>query len=153
MAPPCPPSSFLLLVSSFLFIKMLPVQDEIQLLQFIVCKDFEAGAQDCYTAEAVHSNLYVREFPYYFGKVFAVTCWRKDRKFHKEVLEYSTAEGKSYRSPHMDIEPITDSVLFRWHKHQFPSDFPMERPTVLTIKVILDWKTCFESYLMIEQAP
>ena len=128
-------------------------EGQIRLLQFLICDDFEPSTQDRYTAQAVHSNIYVSEFPYHFEKLYAVTCWRKDKKFHKEVLEYATAEGQSYRSPHMDIEPVTDSVLFRWHKHQFPTDFAVEKPTLLTVRVILDWQTLFESYIMIEEAP
>lgn len=128
-------------------------ESEIQLLQFLICKDFQPDLNDCYKAEMVHSNLYVPKFPYYFSKTFAVTCWRKDKKFHKEVIEYSTDYGASTKSPHMDIEPVTSSVFFRWHKHQFPSDFAIEKPTLLTVKVVLDWKVMFESYVMIEQLP
>ena len=53
----------------------------------------------------------------------------------------------------MDIEPVTDTVLFRWHKHQFPSNFSILRPTLLTVRVVLDWKVQFETYIMIENAP
>ena len=128
-----------------------PANGHIRLLQFMICKEFDPSVQDCYTAQFLHSNLYAPEFPYYFDRTFAVTCWRKDQKFHKEVLEYTTLEGKTTRSPHMDIEPVTDSVLFRWHKHQFPADFAIEKPTLVTIRVILDWATVFESYVMIEK--
>ncbi len=129
----------------------MDMEKEIQLLQFMICRDFTPDKNDCYSVEAVHSNLYVPKFPYYFSKTCAITCWRKDKRFHKEVIEYATDYGKLFRSPHMDVEPITDSVLFRWHKHQFPTDFAIEKPTLLTIRVILDWKVLFESYLMIEQ--
>lgn len=123
---------------------------EIQLLQLLVCREFNQDRQDHFTAHQVHSNVYVPKFPYSFGKTFVVTCWRKDKKFHKEVIEYSTDYGTSIRSPHMDIEPVTNSVLFRWHKHPFPSNFVIEKPTLLTIRVFLDWKMMFETYLMIE---
>lgn len=128
------------------------MSDQIQLLQFLICRDFQPHGRDSYTVEGVHSNIYTSAFPYYFDRVYAVTCWRKDTRFHKEVLEYSTSEGQTVRSPHMDIEPVTDSVLFRWHKHQFPADFSIEKPTILTVRVILDWKTLFESYVMIEKS-
>lgn len=128
------------------------MHSRIQLLQFFVCKDFQQGKQDYYTAALVHSNLTVPHFPYYFDQIYAVTCWRKDERFHKEVIEYSTDYGTSTRTPHMDIEPITDSVLFRWHKHPFPKDFAIEKPTLFTLRVILDWKVLFESYLLIEKA-
>lgn len=132
----------------------MPEQEQsIQLLQFLICKEFVQAPNDCYQADLVHSNIYVPKFPYYFPKTFAVTCWRKDKKFHKEVIEYSTDYGTSTKSPHMDIEPITNSVYFRWHKHQFPSDFAIEKPALLTVKVVLDWKVMFESYIMIEQHP
>ncbi len=127
--------------------------DDIQLLQFFICREFETQAQDRYSAAGIHSNIYASEFPYFFDHVYAVTCWRKDARFHKEVIEYTSAEGTTVRSPHMDIEPVTDSVIFRWHKHQFPTDFSIEKPTVVTIRVILDWKVLFESYVMIEKAP
>ncbi len=127
------------------------MEPKIQLLQFIICKEFSQGANDCYKAEMVHSNLYVPKFPFYFDKTFAVTCWRKDKRFHKEVIEYATDYGASTKSAHMDIEPVTSSVYFRWHKHQFPTDFAIEKPTLLTVRVILDWKTLFESYIMIEK--
>ncbi len=131
----------------------MDMEKPIQLLQFMICRDFAQGKEDAYNVEGVHSNLYVPSFPHTFHKTFVVTCWRKDKKFHKEVIEYVTDYGKVYRSAHMDIEPITNSVLFRWHKHQFPSDLKIEQPAILTIRVILDWQTMFESYLMVEQAP
>ena len=127
--------------------------DQIQLLQFLICKEFREQKQDCYTAELVHSNLYAPRFPFSPGRLYVVTCWRKDQRFHKEVIEYATVYGASAKSPPMDIEPVTDTVLFRWHKHVVPSDFVIERPTLLTIRVILDWKVHFESYLLIEKTP
>jgi hypothetical protein len=129
------------------------MNSDIRLLQFLICKEFTQDKDDCYKAELVHSNIYVPKFPYYFPKTFAVTCWRKDKRFHKEVIEYTTDYGKTLKSPHMDIEPVTNSVLFRWHKHQFPADFAIEQPTLLTVRVVLDWKPVFESYIMIEQLP
>ena len=127
--------------------------NEIQLLQFLICREFRQEKQDCFTAEMVQSNLYVPKFPYYFTKLYAVTCWRKDKRFHKEVIEYTTDYGASVRSPHMDIEPVTDSVLFRWHTHPFPTDFVIEKPTLLHVRVILDWKVLCHSYLLIEKVP
>lgn len=127
--------------------------DQIRLLQFFICKSFEFEKNDCYRADMVHSNFYATSFPHRFDKLYAVTCWRKDQKFHKEVIEYSTDYGAVTRSPHMDIEPVTNSVLFRWHKHQFPQDFAIEKPCILTVKVILDWEVKWESYLLVEQAP
>lgn len=124
---------------------------EIKLLQFIICKKFHEKEQDIFSADMVKSNLYVPSFPYYFDEMHAVTCWRKDRRFHKEVIEYTTDYGETVKSPHMDIEPAKDSVLFRWHAHQFPQDLEISQPTLLTIRVILDWEVRFESYLMIEQ--
>jgi len=128
-----------------------PKKLEIQLLQFLICEKFQQEKQDGYLAQRVKSNLYVPHFPYYFTDLYAVTCWRKDERFHKEVIEYTTDDGTSVRSPHMDIEPMRDSVLFRWHTHHFPTDFSIKKPTTLRIKVILDWKVCFESYLLIEK--
>ena len=127
--------------------------DTIRLLQFMVCKDFEPGEQDCYTASLVRSNLHVLSFPYHFEKLYAVTCWRKDKMFHKEVIEYSTEDGQILKTPPMDIEPVTSSVLFRWHKHAFPPDLEIKEDGLLHIRVILDWKINFESYLMIEKRP
>jgi hypothetical protein len=127
------------------------MKDQIQLLQFLICRDFRTEGQDAYAGQAILGNLYEAKFPFFFDRLFAVTCWRKDKKFHKEVLEYETDYGAKVRSPHMDIEPVTDSVLFRWHKHQFPSDFAVEKPTHLTVRVILDWEVKWESYILIEQ--
>jgi len=125
---------------------------EVQLLQFFICKEFRQEKQDHFTAELVHSNLTAPKFPFRLGKTYAVTCWRKDRRFHKEVIEYVTDYGATRRSPHMDIEPVTDSVLFRWHKHAFPTDLAIEKPCLLTVRVILDRKAVFESYLLIEKS-
>lgn len=127
--------------------------EEIQLLQFFICKEFRQEKQDHFTAELIHANLFVPKFPFHFRKTYAVTCWRKDRRFHKEVIEYAVPQGASVRSPHMDIEPVTDSVLFRWHKHVFPTDLRIERPGLLTVRVLLDRRTLFESYLLIEKNP
>ena len=127
--------------------------DKIRLLQFMVCKDFEIGEQDSYTANLVRSNLHVPSFPYYFEDLYAVTCWRKDKMFHKEVIEYTTGDGRILKTPPMDIEPITSSVLFRWHKHAFPKDLEIREDGLIHIRVILDWKVNFESYLMIEKRP
>ena len=126
---------------------------QIQLLQFLVCKEFRQESQDLFTADKILTNIYTSKFPFYFGPLYVVTCWRKDSRFHKEVIEYATDYGTSVRSPHMDIEPAKDSVIFRWHTHRFPSDFSIGRPTVLTIRVILDWKTLLETYLLIEKTP
>jgi hypothetical protein len=127
------------------------VEREIQLLQFLICKDFREDARDLYTAEQIRSNLRVPKFPYRPRGLCIVTCWKKDRKFHKEIIEYETDYGAAVRTPHMDIEPITNGVLFRWHKHPFPARFVIERPTVLTLRVILDRKPVFESYLLLEE--
>ena len=124
---------------------------KIRLLQFMVCKDFEVGEQDSYTASHVRSNLYVPSFPYRFNGLYAVTCWRKDKMFHKEVIEYATEDGKTIKTPPMDIEPVTSSVLFRWHKHAFPADLEIRQSGLLHLRVILDWKVHFESYLMVEK--
>lgn len=129
------------------------MEREIQLLQFFICREFREAKQDHYTAELVHSNIYAPRFPLYLDQLYVITCWRKDKRFHKEVIEYLTEDGATAKSPHMDIEPVTDSVLFRWHKHRVPPDFAIKRPTLLTVKVHLDWKVHFESYLLIEKAP
>ncbi len=128
-------------------------KDTIQLLQFMICKEFATGEQDCYTAQAVRSNMHVPSYPYYFNQLYAVTCWRKDKMFHKEVLEYELEDGRVVKTPPMDIEPVTSSVLFRWHKHAFPADLEIKEDCLLTIRIILDWKVCWESYLMIEKRP
>jgi len=124
---------------------------EIRLLQFFVCQSFRQKKQDFFEAEGLQTNLYVPKFPFYFRELYAVTCWLKDRRFHKEVIEYATDYGTSVKSPPMDIEPAKDRVIFRWHTHRFPSDWAIEKPTTLTIRVNLDWKTCFESYVLIEK--
>jgi len=124
---------------------------EIKLLQFFFCKEFRQQKQDFFLAEGVQTNFYVPRFPFYFRKFYAVTCWRKDHRFHKEVIEYNTDYGASVRSPHMDIEPVKGSVIFRWHTHLFPSDFAIEKPTALTAHVFLDGKVVFESYLLVEK--
>ena len=129
------------------------MRDEIQLLQLFICQEFQQEQRDYFTAERIHSNVYVAQFPHYFPKLYVVTCWRKDQRFHKEVIEYATDYGTSTRSPHMDVEPVTDSVFFRWHKHPFPSNFPIVKPAVLTLRVILDAQLVFESYLLIEKSP
>ncbi len=128
------------------------MQEKIALLQFMICKNFKASEKDFYTAEGIHSNLYFPQFPVQLNSYFVVTCWRKDQRFHKEVIEYETSEGRVLKTPPMDIEPITNSVLFRWHKHAFPMDLEILSPCLLTIRVILDWETKFESSVMIEAA-
>lgn len=125
--------------------------DTIQLLQFMICKDFDPGERDAYVASHVRSNLHVAAFPYHFDRLYAVTCWRKDKRFHKEVLEYELEDGRIVKTPPMDIEPVTSSVLFRWHKHAFPTDLEVRKDSLLHIRVVLDWKLCWESYLMIEK--
>ena len=122
-----------------------------RLLQFFICQEFRQERQDFFAARGLHANLYVPKFPHYFRQLYAVTCWLKDRRFHKEVLEYATDYGTSVRSPHMDIEPIEGSVLYRWHTHRFPTDFSIEKPTVLTVRVLLDGIPNFESHLLIEK--
>jgi len=126
------------------------MKDKIQLLQFLICKEFREQKQDAFIGETIQSNIYVSKFPHRFTALHVVTCWRKDSKFHKEVIEYITEDGETARSPHMDIEPAEGSVLFRWHAHQFPPNFLIKKPTILTIRVILDGKAHFESYIMIE---
>ena len=128
------------------------MSEEIRLLQFLICKEFTQEEQDTYQAQSIHSNLHVVKFPYRFGKAYVVTCWRKDKRFHKEVIEYETDYGASWRSPHMDIEPVANTVLFRWHKHPFPPQLTIEKPTTLIVRVILDRKSVFETYVLIEQA-
>lgn len=127
------------------------MEDKIQLLQFLVCRDFKEEKRDYFTAQSVHSNIYVTRFPATLKNFYIVTCWRKDRKFHKEVIELETSYGDVNRTSHTDIEPITDSVLFRWHKHPFPEDFKIKEPTILTIRVFLDNQPQFESQLLIEK--
>ena len=134
-------------------IRKVLMNSEIQLLQFLICEEFKQEKQDGYTAQLIQSNFYTSSFPFYFENLYVVTCWRKDQRFHKEVIEYATDYGTSVRTPHMDIEPMKDSVIFRWHTHRVPTDFVIQQPTILTIRVILDWKVRFESHLLIEQRP
>ncbi|MBU3758640.1 MAG: hypothetical protein FGM27_01775 [Candidatus Omnitrophica bacterium] len=126
-------------------------KDSIKLLQFFICRDFVSTQDDSYRADSVLGNLYVPAFPASLEALSAVTCWRKDKKFHKEVIEYETDEGEKARSPHMDIEPVTNSVLFRWHKHRFPQGLKVRKPTHLTVRVILDAHAVWESYILIEK--
>jgi len=129
----------------------MPVMNpQIQLLQFFVCQEFRQKKQDFFEAEGLQTNLYVPKFPFHFRELYAVTCWLKDRRFHKEVIEYTTEDGRTARSPHMDIEPLEGSVLYRWHTHRFPTDFPVGRPGRISLHVILDRKPVFESHLLIE---
>jgi hypothetical protein len=123
---------------------------KIKLLQFLICEKFSQQKNDGYLAELVRSNLTLPQFPAFLNDLYVVTCWRKDERFHKEVIEYATDYGTSVRSPHMDIEPVRDSVLYRWHTHHFPVDFSIEKPTLLKIRVILDGEAQFESHLLIE---
>ncbi|OGW84628.1 MAG: hypothetical protein A3C35_01420 [Omnitrophica bacterium RIFCSPHIGHO2_02_FULL_46_11] len=127
------------------------MEDETKLLQFLVCREFNEAKRDQFAAEAICSNIYTTRFPYTPRGLYVVTCWQKDKKFHKEVVEFETTDGALIRTPHTDIEPITNSVLFRWHKHPFPENFEIEGPTTLTIRVILDNKVRFESYLLVEK--
>ena len=127
------------------------MEDKIQLLQFLICKEFKEEKRDYFTAESVHSNVYVTRFPATLKNFYVVTCWQKDKKFRKEVIEFETAYGDLVRTPHTDIEPITNSVLFRWHKHPFPQNFKIQEPTTLTIRVFLDNELRFESRLLIEK--
>lgn len=125
--------------------------NQIQLLQFFVCRDFDSANQDSYQGQNILGNLYLPQFPSAVDKLFVVTCWRKDSRFHKEVIEYETDYGAKARSAHMDIEPVTDSVLFRWHKHRFPRSFMIEKSTFLTVRVVLDRQVKWESYILVEQ--
>ena len=129
----------------------MPKGPQIELLQFVICKEFREESQDNFFAGFVVSNIYVPNFPHTLNYLNAVTCWRKDAKFHKEVIEYETDYGVSFKSPHMDIEPARGSVYFRWHAHQFPAKLIIEKPTKLTVRVILDWETKFESYIVVEE--
>lgn len=128
-----------------------PMAEEIKLLQCLVCKEFRQQGHDQYTAQGVLSNLNVPEFPCQLSNLYVVTCWQKDKRFHKEVIEYVTADGKTVRSAHTDIEPATNNIIFRWHKHPFPAQLTIEESSVLTIRVILDWKVYFETCLMVEK--
>ncbi|OQA57176.1 MAG: hypothetical protein BWY42_00695 [Candidatus Omnitrophica bacterium ADurb.Bin277] len=125
--------------------------DSIRLLQFMICRSFDSGPQDTYKADGLLSNIHVPSFPHHFDRIYAVTCWRKDRKFHKEVLEYELPDGQLVKTSPMDIEPVTNSVLFRWHKHAFPPSLVVKENSLLHIRVILDWKPHWETYIMIEK--
>jgi hypothetical protein len=125
--------------------------EPIQLLQFFVCEDFEFDAEDGYKAEKIRSNLYVASFPAALDQLYVVTCWKKDQRFHKEVIEYQFENEPVIKTPHMDIEPVTNHVLFRWHKHRFPSNLEVKKDSLLHIRVILDWDKKWETYLMIEK--
>ncbi len=131
--------------------KLPETKASIQLLQLFVCQEFETKARDCYLANAIQSNLVVPKFPAGLPDLYLVTCWRKDSRFHKEVIEYIPEKQKPVRTPHMDIEPACDSILFRWHKHRFPSDLILQNPGILTLRVFLDGHMQFETYLLVEQ--
>ena len=131
----------------------MTTEPKIELLQFIICRKFKEDSQDHFSATSIVSNLYVPKFPHKLNYLHAVTCWRKDDRFHKEVIEYETEHGDSFKSPHMDIEPAKGSVYFRWHTHQFPHDLVIERATTLTVRVVLDWEVKFQSYIVIEENP
>lgn len=126
---------------------------QIALHQFLICEKFTSATDDGYQAEGVRSNLYVPRYPYHFDQLYVVTCWRKDERFHKEVIEYETADGEILKTPHMDIEPMTNNIIYRWHTHRFPSSLILHKDTTLRIRVILDWQVLFESYLLIEKRP
>jgi hypothetical protein len=127
------------------------MSDEIRLLQFVVCKEFREEKQDHFNARGVHSNIAVTKFPTSLPGHCVVTCWRKDKKFHKELVEFETADGTKTRTPHTDVEPVTDTVMFRWHKHAFPRDLVIKAETLLTIRVILDNRAQFETYILVEK--
>jgi len=131
----------------------MPEEKDIQLLQFLICDKFQPMKRDGYLVEGVRSNIYVPQFPHRLNHLYVVTCWRKDIKFHKEVIEYEIDQEDAIKSPHMDIEPIRDNVIFRWHTHKFPQNLVVEKETTLWVRVILDWKVLFESYLLIEKGP
>ena len=124
---------------------------KIELLQFLICRKFQEKKQDHFAADSIVSNLYVPSFPHRLDYLQAVTCWRKDERFHKEVIEYETEYGDTFKSPHMDIEPEKGSVFFRWHTHQFPNNLIIQKQTILKVRVVLDWKVKLESYIMIEE--
>ena len=125
--------------------------EPIKLLQFLICKDFQEESKDFFAAKSVHSNIYVPKFPHTLRGHAVVTCWQKDKKFHKERLEFQTTDGTTAKTPHTDIEPVTDSVLFRWHQHPFPPALTIRKPTLLAIRVILDNHIQFDSYVLIEK--
>ena len=126
---------------------------KIALHQFILCESFSLLADDGYSAKGVRSNLYVPSFPYCFDNLFVVTCWRKDERFHKEVIEYAYESDVIFRTAHMDIEPVTSQVLFRWHTHKIPPEVILPREGTLKIRVVLDWNVLFEPYLLVEKRP
>jgi hypothetical protein len=131
-----------------------PLQNtKIALHQFMICENFSTLADDGYVAKGIRSNLYVPSFPYSFLNLFVVTCWRKDERFHKEVIEYAFEDEPVIRTPHMDIEPITNQVIFRWHTHKLPPELVIPREGTLKIRVVLDWQVLFESYLLVEKRP
>ncbi|MFZ5801737.1 MAG: hypothetical protein ACOY3K_01310 [Candidatus Omnitrophota bacterium] len=130
---------------------MEPDTGSIRLLQFMICEKFEPLKNDGYRVEGVRSNLHVPSFPAVLSDYYLVTCWRKDERFHKEVIEYAVDGGPPLKTPPMDIEPVRDHVIFRWHKHRFPENLRIEKPCTLWIRVALDWNVCLESYLLIEQ--
>ena len=127
--------------------------EPIRLLQFFICEEFEFDADDGCRSQKIRSNLYVPSFPCKLDQLYVVTCWKKDERFHKEVLEYVLDDGAVIKTPHMDIEPVTNHVLFRWHKHRFPADWAIEKPTTLTVRVILDWVVQWETCLLVEGTP
>jgi len=128
-------------------------KSKIQLHQFVICESFTALADDGYAAKGIRSNLYVPSFPCALDQLYVVTCWRKDERFHKEVIEYAAGDEVLYRTAHMDIEPVTSQVIFRWHTHRFPSELRLKEAGILTVRVMLDWQMQFESYLLVEKRP
>ncbi len=128
------------------------MEPKIELLQFIICRQFKEESQDHFSAASIVSNVYVPKFPHKLDYLHAVTCWRKDSRFHKEVIEYETEYGDTFKSPHMDIEPAKGSVYFRWHAHQFPRELVIQKSTALKIRVVLDWEVKLESYIMVEES-
>lgn len=132
-------------------ITLIMRKNEIQLLQFFICENFSPEKQDGYKIEGARSNIYVPKFPHPLSDLKIVTCWKKDQKFHKEVIEYQVEDGQVFKSAPMDIEPMKDEIFFRWHTHRFPPDLIIKKSCVLWIRVVLDWKTQFESYLLIEK--
>ncbi|OQA50698.1 MAG: hypothetical protein BWY44_01517 [Candidatus Omnitrophica bacterium ADurb.Bin292] len=125
--------------------------DTISLLQFMICREFNDGPRDSYNAMSCLSNLHVPSYPCHLKNLYAVTCWRKDKQFHKEVIEYELPDSPTLKTAPMDIEPVTSSVLFRWHKHAFPADLIVKEDCLLRIRVILDWKPLWETYIMVER--
>ncbi len=130
-----------------------PDESKIALHQFVICENFSTLADDGYIAKGIRSNLYVSAFPCSLDPLYVVTCWRKDTRFHKEVIEYAVGSEILHRTAHMDIEPVTNHVIFRWHTHRFPPELSLAGPVLLTVRVVLDWNKQFESYLLIEKRP